>query len=192
MIRNKVLWKNNQQQYGVLSKTIHWLSAVSVFSLFALGYWMVDLDYSSQWYQLAPHWHESVGVLLLIISFFRLFWRRIAGSPAAITSHSAIEKKASSTVKFILYLGLFSVLFSGYLITSANEKPIAVFDWFNVTPIVLAIKNQEDIAGMVHFYVAYGLVCIAILHALAALKHHFIDKDSTLKRMTINNIKPDK
>jgi cytochrome b561 len=192
MIRNKVLWKNNQQQYGLLSKCIHWLSALSVFSLFALGYWMVELDYSSLWYQRAPHWHESIGVLLLIVSLFRLFWRRIAGSPVALASHSAIEKKASATVILCLYLGLFTVLFSGYLITSANDEPIAVFDWFSVPQIVLAIKNQEDIAGLVHFYVAYGLVCIALLHALAALKHHFIDKDSTLKRMTVNDIQLNK
>ena len=70
------------------------------------------------------------------------------------------------------------------MITSANDKAIAVFDWFNVSPLVLAIKNQEDIAGLVHYYVAYGIIVLAVLHAAAALKHHFFDKDNTLKRMT--------
>jgi cytochrome b561 len=83
-----------------------------------------------------------------------------------------------------LYFTLFTVLISGYLITSSNDKAIAVFDWFNVTPMVLNIKNQEDIAGVIHYYLAYGIIAFALLHALAALKHHFIDKDKTLKRMT--------
>ncbi len=184
MNSNKLLWRNNSQQYGVLSKLLHWISALSVIALFASGYWMVELDYSSQWYIRAPHWHESVGILLIGLTLFRLFWRRIAGSPSSIVSHSKIEKKASALMIFILYAALFSVLISGFLITSANDKAIAVFDWFNVSPLVLAIKNQEDIAGLVHYYVAYGIIVLAVLHAAAALKHHFFDKDNTLKRMT--------
>tara|TARA_R110000787_G_scaffold209638_5_gene319591 strand:- start:1225 stop:1785 length:561 start_codon:yes stop_codon:yes gene_type:complete len=184
MIRNKLLWKNNQQQYGLLGKFLHWLSALAVLTLFASGYWMVELDYSSQWYQTAPHWHESIGILLIAVTLFRLFWRGIAGSPAAITSHSLVEKKASATMIVFLYFVLFSVLISGFLISSANEQAIAVFDWFKVTPVVLAIKNQEDITGLVHYYAAYAIIIFALLHAVAALKHHFIDKDNTLKRMT--------
>lgn len=184
MIRNKLLWKNSPQQYGLLSKLLHWLSALTVIVLFASGYWMVDLDYSSQWYQVVPHWHESVGILLIAFTLFRLFWRRLAGSPSGIITHTAIEKKASASMIFVLYVTLFTVLLSGFLITSANEKAIAVFDWFNVSPIVLAIKNQEDISGLVHYYGAYAMIIFALLHALAALKHHFIDKDNTLKRMT--------
>jgi cytochrome b561 len=49
---------------------------------------------------------------------------------------------------------------------------------------VLGIKNQEDIAGVVHYYLAYSIIIFVLLHALAALKHHFIDQDVTLKRMT--------
>ena len=184
MHRNKFLWKNNSQQYGSLSKVLHWLSALVVLALFASGYWMVELDYSSQWYQTAPHWHESVGILLIAVTLLRLFWRGIAGSPAPISSHSRVEQKASATMIALLYFTLFSVLISGFLISSANEQAIAVFDWFKVSPIILAIKNQEDITGLVHYYAAYAIIICASLHALAALKHHFIDKDNTLKRMT--------
>jgi cytochrome b561 len=179
----KWLWKNNQQQYGLLSKLLHWLSALAVFVLFASGYWMVELDYYSEWYQLVPHWHESLGILLLITTLFRLFWRRNAGKPSAISSHSDLEAKASSLMTFILYFALFSVLISGYLITSADGKAVSVFEWFNVTPVVLAIENQEDIAGLIHYYLSYALMLFVIMHALAALKHHFFDKDNTLKRM---------
>ena len=184
MHRNKLLWKNNSQQYGLLAKLLHWLSALTVVALFASGYWMVELDYSSSWYQTAPHWHESVGILLIAATLFRLFWRGIGGSPGVISSHSAIEKKASAGMVLLLYITLLGVLISGFLISSANEQAIAVFEWFKVSPIVLAIKNQEDIAGVVHYYLAYGIIIFALLHAVAALKHHFIDKDNTLKRMT--------
>jgi cytochrome b561 len=183
MIRNKVLWENNSQQYGLVSKGLHWLSALAVFALFALGYWMVELDYYSEWYQRAPHWHESVGLLLLIVTLFRLAWRTITNKPEAISSHSTLEKKSSAIMTFALYFILLTVLVSGYLITSADGKAIAVFDWFNVSAFILISENQEGLAGAVHYYIAYALIFMALLHALAALKHHFIDKDNTLKRM---------
>lgn len=183
MIRNKLLWKNNKQQYGLISKGLHWLSALAVFVLFGLGYWMVDLDYYSEWYQRAPHWHESVGLLLLIVTLFRLVWRGIAIKPEAISSHSHLERKSSAIMAFALYFILLTVLVSGYLITSADGKAIAVFDWFNVSTFILIAENQEDLAGAVHYYIAYTLIFMALIHALAALKHHFIDKDNTLKRM---------
>ncbi len=183
MIRNKLIWKNNQNQYGLISKSLHWLSAIAVFGLFGLGYWMVDLDYYSQWYQQAPHWHESIGILLLFATGFRLAWRYIEGSPDTIASHSNIEKKAAKVAIFFLYIALVVVLLSGYLITSADGKAIAIFDWFTFTALQLPIDNQEDVAGTVHYYLAYGVLILALLHAFAALKHHFIDKDTTLMRM---------
>lgn len=183
MIRNKLLWKNNQQQYGLVSKGLHWLSALTVFVLFGLGYWMVDLDYYSQWYQLAPYWHESAGLLLFIITLFRLAWRVTTKKPEAISSHSVIEKKSSAVMVFTLYTVLLTALLSGYLISSADGKAIAVFDWFNVSAFILIAENQEDLAGAIHYYIAYALIFIALAHALAALKHHFIDQDNTLKRM---------
>jgi cytochrome b561 len=184
MIRNKLLWKNTKQQYGLVSKGLHWLSAITVFILFGLGYWMVELDYYSEWYQRAPHWHESIGLLLFVVTLLRLGWKAIVIKPEAISGHSRVEKKASAIMTFTLYFILLTVLASGYLITSADGKAIAVFDWFTVSAFVLIAENQEDLAGAIHYYIAYILIFIALAHALAALKHHFIDKDNTLKRMT--------
>lgn len=183
MIRNKLLWKSNKQQYGLIIKGLHWLSALTVFVLFGLGFWMVDLDYYSEWYQRAPHWHESIGLLLLIVTSIRLFWRSIDRTPDAIIEHSILEKKLSTIMVYSLYAILFAVLISGYLITSADGKTIEVFAWFTVPAFVLITDNQEDLAGAIHYYIAYILIFMAIVHALAALKHHFFDKDNTLKRM---------
>lgn len=183
MIRNKLMWKNNKQRYGLISKGLHWLSALAVFALFGLGFWMVDLDYYSEWYQRAPHWHESIGLLLFIVTLLRLLWRGIDRKPDAINEHSLREQKLSTIMVYSLYTILFTVLISGYLITSADGKAIEVFAWFTVPAFVLIADNQEDLAGAIHYYIAYILIFMAIVHALAALKHHFFDKDNTLTRM---------
>jgi cytochrome b561 len=74
-------------------------------------------------------------------------------------------------------------MISGYLISTADGRPISVFGWFEVPALITGIPNQEDRAGDVHFYAAWALVILAALHALAAFKHHLIDRDDTLRRM---------
>jgi len=175
--------KNTKQQFGLITKSFHWLSAITIFGLFALGYWMVDLDYYSQWYQTAPHWHESIGILLLTTTIARLIWRSVNIKPAALDTHNITVQRGSIIVHVTLYLMLFLMMFSGYLIPTADDRVIAVFAWFEVPSFGELFANQEDIAGVIHKYGAYSIMTVAIIHALAALKHHFVDKDATLMRM---------
>jgi len=177
------MWKNTPNKYGLISKLLHWLSALIVIGLFILGYWMVDLDYYSQWYQKAPHIHQSIGILLLIATLFRLLWRYIDVTPSAIGSHSALVKLSSKLVHMALYILLLVIMITGYLISTSDGRAIEVFNWFTIPALGELFENQEDISGLVHEYAAYLLMIIATLHAIAAIKHHVVDKDDTLTRM---------
>lgn len=177
------MWKNTESSYGIIIKAIHWLTALTVFGLFALGFWMVDLTYYSQWYKTAPHWHKSVGVMLLFLTIFRLAWRFLSVSPRPIASHSKPVKVASKVTHAAIYVLLFVLMISGYLISTADDRAIDVFNWFSLPAFGELFDNQADIAGLIHEYVAYVLIAFSVLHAVAAIKHHVVDKDETLKRM---------
>ena len=82
-----------------------------------------------------------------------------------------------------MYLLIFVIFSSGYLISTEDGRGIDVFTWFTVPSLGALFENQADIAGNIHFYAAWSLVIIASIHALAALKHHFINKDNTLRKM---------
>lgn len=168
-------------QYNTIAKTIHWISALAVFSLFALGYWMVDLTYYSEWYKVAPHWHKSIGLILFALTLLRIIWKLITQSPEV--EGAPWEKLGAKIAHGLLYLILFATFLSGYLISTADGRGIEVFNWFTLPGLGSLVENQEDIAGDVHFYLTYSLIGLALLHALAALKHHFINKDNTLKKM---------
>ena len=71
-------WKNNTTRYGHLSLLIHWLVAIVVYGMFALGLWMVSLGYYDTWYHQAPEIHKSIGMLLFFIMLFRVVWRFIS------------------------------------------------------------------------------------------------------------------
>jgi cytochrome b561 len=172
---------NKISSYNKLSKLLHWVSAILVVGLFAAGYWMVDLSYYSEWYKTAPHWHKSFGLTLLAITIFRLLWKIVSNAPEIEGSN--LERKAAKSAHHLIYLLLFTLFLSGYLISTADGRGIDVFNWFELPGLGSFIEDQEDIAGWVHQYVAYTLIGLVSLHALAALKHHFINKDNTLKKM---------
>lgn len=164
-----------------MARFLHWSSALVIIGMFALGLWMVDLNYYSQWYQTAPHWHKSIGILLAGVTLLRLFWKGLTNAPAI--EGSELEKKAAQMGHLALYLLLVVIFVSGYLISTADGRGIEVFAWFTVPGAGELFAQQADIAGEVHFYAAWLLIFLATGHALAAIKHHVIDKDNTLKKM---------
>jgi len=80
--------KNTENTYAWPHIIIHWVVALTVFGLFFLGLWMVTLDYYSVWYHRAPLIHQSVGILLVLLMVFRLYWRRYAGVPKSPTNQN--------------------------------------------------------------------------------------------------------
>jgi cytochrome b561 len=177
------MWRNTTESYGLVAIVLHWLIAIVVVGLFALGLWMVDLGYYDPWYQRAPDLHKGIGVLLLLAVLLRLLWRLINRTPHAETGLSRFEARASRVVHGLLYLLLMLVMLTGYLISTADGRPIDVFGLFEVPATLTNLPDQADVAGDIHLILAIALITIAGFHALAALKHHFIDRDATLLRM---------
>ncbi|MDQ1363828.1 MAG: hypothetical protein QG652_1690 [Pseudomonadota bacterium] len=176
-------WRNTNTSWGWISILFHWLSALIICGLFALGLWMVELTYYDDWYRTAPDIHRSLGVLLLIATVLRLVWRRMNVVPAVLPTHKTWEIKSAHIAHTVMYILLFAVFISGYLISTADGRGVQVFGWFEIPATLHGIQHQEDIAGEVHFVLAVSLITLAVIHAAGALKHHFIDRDNTLKRM---------
>ena len=145
---------------------------------------MVDLTYYDPWYKQGPFVHKSIGVILFLLTLLRLMWRYISITPEQLNAHALWEIKAARISHTLLYILLFSVMLTGYLISTADGRAVDVFNIFSIPASVYGIDKQEDIAGEIHFALALTLVSISLIHAMAALKHHFIDRDRTLKRMT--------
>lgn len=178
-----MLWKNTPARFGHISVLIHWLIALAVYGLFALGLWMVGLGYYDTWYHRAPEIHKSIGILIFAAMVFRLVWRFISPPPKPLASYSVKTRIGAWLAHVLLFIGLFGILISGYLISTAEGQPVSVFGWFEIPATLSGLEQQADIAGTLHLWMAWGIVIISGFHALAALKHHFIDRDSTLTRM---------
>ncbi|PNH86249.1 cytochrome b [Vibrio diazotrophicus] len=167
--------------YNAVTRFIHWISAVVIIGMFAVGLWMTDLSYYSTWYRTAPHWHKSVGLLLAALTLFRVVWKVVTVSPRV--EGSPLEKLMAKVAHLFIYFDLLVLFVSGYLISTEDGRGIDVFNWFTVPGAGALFEGQADLAGLVHLYAAWALIVVAVLHALAAFKHHFISKDNTLRKM---------
>lgn len=174
---------NTRQAYGVISIGLHWLMALLVIGLFLLGIYMTDLDYYHPWYQSAPDIHRSVGIITLVLLLLRLLWRLVTVQPEPVGKDSRLLQRLAAWVHWSFYLLLIAIPVSGYLISTADGRGIDLFGWFTVPALLPPIANLEDSAGEVHWLLALFTMILVGVHSLAALKHHFIDRDTTLMRM---------
>jgi len=175
--------KNTPNRYGWLSIALHWSMALAVIGMFALGLWMRELSYYDPWYKDGPALHKSIGIVLFGLLIVRTVWRNVNMRPNDDPALKVWERISAHLTHIALYVLMFALMIAGYLISTADGRAIEVFGWFSVPATLHDLPEQEDIAGEIHEILAWCLILLASVHALAALKHHFINRDSTLLKM---------
>ena len=175
--------KNTANNYGVVSIFIHWIMAIIIIGLFILGQYMVDLDYYDSNYQTAPWLHKSFGLLIAFLLIFRIIWKIMNPKVMPLSHFKKNEIKLAKVMQYSMYILIILCCISGAMISTAEGAGISFFGLFEIPAIIANGKEQAELAEEFHEFVTLALIIVAAIHMLAALKHHFIDKDTTLKRM---------
>lgn len=168
--------------YTRTAKGLHWLMALMLFGLLALGFYMADLPLSPTKLKLFS-WHKWAGVSVFMLVFVRLAWRITHQPPALPTTMPKHMQLAAHAGHLALYGLMLVIPLSGWLMSSAKGFQTV---WFGILPLPdLLAKNKElgTLLQEVHESLNFLLIAVIAVHVLAALKHHFIDKDDILKRM---------
>lgn len=176
--------------YTPVAKALHWLIALLLFGLLALGFYMQDLPLSPQKLQLYA-WHKWAGVTVFLLVLVRLAWR-VTHRPPPLPEHMPrVMQLAAHAGHVLLYALMIAIPLSGWLMSSAKGFQTV---WFGVLPIPdLLDKNRElgDLLQTVHLSLNLLFVAVIVGHIGAALKHHFIDRDDVLTRMLpARNLEP--
>jgi cytochrome b561 len=161
---------------------LHWLMACLLISLFVLGLYMSDLP-PSPWKSSVYGWHKWAGVTAFLLVLIRLTWRFTKQPPAFPASMTKSMQLAAHAGHGLLYLLMIAIPLSGWLMSSAKGYQTI---WFGILPIPdLLDKNPEmfEFLQKVHETLNYMLAALVIGHAVAAIKHHVLDKDDVLRRM---------
>ncbi len=173
-------------RYGLTAILLHWSLGLAIVALFGAGLYMVNLPFSPLRLKLY-NWHKWTGMTLLVLSAVRLVWRVTHRPPAlpiriadAMPTWQHQIHHATHTALYILF---FAVPLLGWAYSSAAGFPIVLFGALPLPDLVPADKALAGLLKPWHQASAFALIGLALLHAAAALKHQFIDRDGLISRM---------
>ncbi|MFV0662156.1 cytochrome b [Denitromonas sp.] len=169
-------------RYTSTAIALHWLIALGILASVSLGLYMTELSLSPTKLKLYS-WHKWAGVTLFALIVFRLGWRLTHPAPALPATMPPALRLAAGAAHWVLYGLMLAIPLSGWLMSSAKGFQTV---WFGVLPLPdLLAKDAAlgDTLKAVHEWLNYSLLGMVVLHSTAALKHHFIDRDSVLTRM---------
>jgi cytochrome b561 len=173
---------NSVERYNNTAIALHWLVALLIFVAFPLGLYMSDLQLSPTKLQLFSY-HKWIGITVLVLVVIRLIWRVTHTPPALPDSISRLQQIASHVVHGLIYVMLFSVPMSGWLMSSAKGFQTVLFGVLPLPDLVGKDKELGHLLASVHESLNYILLLLVVLHVAALIKHRFIDKDDILTRM---------
>lgn len=174
---------NSAQRWGGVSQSLHWLIAVLILVLGAVGLTMGELPKTPKYFWVYTA-HKSIGITVLALVVLRLGWRLHAGAPAPVAGTPSWQQRIASATHWLLYVLMFAIPFSGWLYDSASG--LRPFRWFGLLPVPKISAPDPQVVAVSHAIHEYGfwlLIAVVVAHAGAALYHHFFQRDATLARM---------
>lgn len=166
------------------TRLLHWGVGAGVLGMLAYGFWLQTLPGGPS--KAGPvQLHKSFGMLVFAVALARLLWRLREGfPPAADRERRPFERRAALGLHLVLIAATLAMPLSGIGRSLAYARPVSVFGW----PVIpkLFDEKQEALYALcagLHDWLALILTAAIALHVAAALKHHFLDRDDTLRRM---------
>ncbi len=173
-------------RYGSTAITLHWLMAVALVGMFAVGLYMTGLPFSLQRLKLY-NWHKWAGVIVLVLATLRLLWRLTHRPPALprelASAMPGWQHVAHHGAHTLLYALFFIVPLVGWAYSSAAGFPIVFLGVLPLPSFVPVNPALAEALKPLHWITAYTLAALVALHVAAVAKHQLIDRDGLLRRM---------
>ena len=169
-------------RYTAPAIALHWLMALLLVGLFAVGLYMHELPLSP-WKLKIYSWHKWAGVTAVLLVLARLAWRHAHRPPALPAAMPPPLRFAAHAGHAVLYVLMIAIPLSGWLMSSAKGFQTV---WFGVLPLPDLVAKNEELG---HFFEETHEALVGLLlfllaaHVAATLKHHFVDRDDIAARM---------
>jgi len=168
--------------YGRTAKTMHWVVAALVAGQFVISYLMPHVGAKTTPGTLL-NLHFSFGVVILVAMAIRLAQRLLHPVPLDMPNSPGWERRAAHATHLIIYAILLAGPILGWASASAHKLPVSIFGIVALPDIAEPKARWALVAGDIHTYLMWTLLALVILHALAALYHHYVKRDGVLRRM---------
>jgi len=170
-------------RYSPVAIALHWLMAVLIIATFLLGLTMVDMPGVTPTKLRYFNYHKWLGITVLALAMLRGLWRLSHPAPSLPLSTPAWQKTVADLTHYALYFLIFAVPLSGYFYSLAAGFKVV---YLGIIPLPVLIEPNPEwkpLLKNLHYLLNITLGTLVSLHVLAALKHHFIDRDDILRRM---------
>jgi cytochrome b561 len=171
-------------RYTSVAIALHWIITVLIVLQFVFAWTSEDLPKAQQMQVMG--WHMANGLLILALSIFRVIWRVANPAPSFVKTLRPWESRLASIVHGLFYFLIVAIPLFGWSMVSGSPRggPVSFFGLFYVPrlPLPQAKPIHENFA-MLHEAFAWALLALLALHVLAALKHQFLDRDGTMRRI---------
>ncbi|RKF16688.1 cytochrome b [Roseovarius spongiae] len=168
--------------FGIVSKLNHWISATLFLGALGLGLYIDNGGLTREAIGPYMQWHKALGVAVLIYGLWRVGWRIAQGFPRGAIKAPRWQERVAKLSHIGLLIAILAMPVSGVLMTIAAGRDLSIW---GVTLLSAPAKTAwlDGVAGAVHDLAPPVILVLLALHIGAALKHHFIDRDATLRRM---------
>lgn len=176
---------NTTEKYGIVAKSLHWLVGILIILAWIVGDYAMDLPKNDPSVHTLIDLHKSVGMAILMLVIIRLTWRLYDGAPGFANMNPYIAT-AAKTVHILLYVMMFLQPLTGWAMSSAAGYNPTFFGMFTFPGLVSKNPALAQEFFVLHNTGAMVLLALFVLHVAGALFHHFVLKDNTLRRMTVD------
>ncbi len=183
--------RNSHVRYGAVAQLLHWLIVGLIITQFALASKADGLPLGPAKVAVLAQ-HKSFGMTIFMLAVLRLSWRLANPVPRLPPTTPAWQRMAAHVSHVALYGLIFITPLFGWMMSSARNFPVSWFGIFTFPDLVQPDRTRYEFFHDVHETLAMSLLVIAVLHAAAAIKHHFIDRDDILRRMLPVRLRSDK
>jgi cytochrome b561 len=173
--------RNTTRRWGWVAQFLHWLIVALIIVQVTLASLADDAPPLKRLGLLARH--KSVGITILALAVLRLAWRWINPTPELPTTLKPYERRLARFTHAMLYVLLFAMPLSGWMMSSARGFPVSWFHLFQLPDLVPKNKALYEALVTTHGTLACVLGLVVALHVAGALKHHFMLRDDVLRRM---------
>ena len=170
---------NNLTEYGLISKTFHWLSAACLIIQIPLGFYLVDLDFDEKRLTIESI-HVLLGLSIFYLTLFRLIYKLFNPTPKLSNSIFTGQKILAKLNHIFLYVTIFIITISGALKKLFNGEILDIF-FLN-----LEIKNNFELAEIfyeIHIISNYTLIGLISIHITAVIVHKIFFKENLIKKI---------
>jgi cytochrome b561 len=174
--------RNSTARWGAVAQLLHWLIVALIIAQVILANIALDLPLGVRKLAMFAR-HKSVGITILVLAVLRLAWRWANPTPALPTTLKPYERVLAGLTHAGLYILLFAMPLTGWMMTSARGFPVSWFGFLQLPDFVPKNDSLYNAMKQTHDTLALALYAIVFLHVAAALKHHFMLKDDVLRRM---------